>query len=75
MRLSTYLIALPVILIAALIAVANRGDVVVSLDPFSRGNPAIAFEMPLYLALFVVFGLGILLGAAVAAIGRFRKRD
>lgn len=75
MRLSTYLIALPVVLIAAIVAVANRGDVVVSLDPFSRTNPAVAFEMPLYLALFIVFGLGILLGGAVAALGRFRKKD
>ncbi|HWA30457.1 MAG TPA: hypothetical protein VG867_05145 [Rhizomicrobium sp.] len=75
MRLSTYLIAIPIVLIAATIAVANRGAVVVSLDPFSRANPAVAFEMPLYLALFIVFGLGIFLGAAVAAIGRFRKKN
>jgi hypothetical protein len=74
-RLSTYLFAIPIVLIAAVIAVANRGAVVVSLDPFSRANPAIAFEMPLYLALFIVFGLGILLGASVAAIGRFRKKN
>ena len=75
MRPSTYLMALPVILIAVIVAVANRGDVVVSLDPFSRANPAIAVQMPLYLALFVVFGLGLLLGGTVAAMGRFRKKD
>ena len=75
MRLSTYLIAIPIVLIAAIVAVANRGMVVVSLDPFSRANPAVAFEMPLYLALFIVFALGILLGAAVAAIGRLRRKN
>ena len=75
MRLSTYLIAIPIVLIAALIAVANRGEVIVSFDPFSRASPAVAFEMPLYLALFIVFALGILLGAAVSAMGRFRKKN
>jgi len=72
-RLSTYLIAIPAIVVAVFIAVANRTGVLLSLDPFSRDNPAIAFEMPLFLALFIAFGLGILVGFFVAALSRRRK--
>ncbi|HEY5338901.1 MAG TPA: hypothetical protein VIJ85_11905 [Rhizomicrobium sp.] len=73
MRFSTYLIAIPIVVIAAILAVANRGEVIVSLDPFSRETPALALQMPLYAALFLAFGLGIIIGGVVAAIGRFKK--
>jgi hypothetical protein len=72
-RLSTYLIAIPVVVIAAILAVANRGVIVVSLDPFSREAPALALQMPLFLALFIAFGLGILVGGLAAAIS-WRKK-
>ena len=70
MKLSTYVIAVPAVVIAAALAVANRRDVVFSLDPFSQSHPSIAVEMPLFVLLFLVLVLGILLGGAASALSR-----
>ena len=63
MKLSTLFITLPLGLIAIVLAVANRGDVTVSLDPFSSTDPALGFEMPLFVALFGAVFLGMIFGA------------
>jgi uncharacterized integral membrane protein len=62
-KLSTLFITLPLGLIAIVLAVANRGDVTVSLDPFSSTDPALGFEMPLFVALFGAVFLGMIFGA------------
>jgi hypothetical protein len=61
-RLSTYVIAIPIVVGAAVVAVANRGIVDFSLDPFSANAPAFGAHLPLFLLLFAVFGLGLLVG-------------
>ena len=66
MRVSTYVIGIPVAIAAAAIAVANRDAVWFNLDPFDRQNPAVSVYMPLFLLLFLVFGAGILFGWAAA---------
>ena len=73
MRLSTYFLLVPAIVIAAALAVANRATVPLSFDPFSDAHPAFVIEMPLFLLLFFTFLLGVLIGGVVALIGR-RKR-
>ena len=73
MRLSTYILLIPAIVIAAALAVANRAMVPLSFDPFSDAHPAFVIEMPLFLLLFLTFLLGVLIGGVVALIGR-RKR-
>ncbi|HEY1632807.1 MAG TPA: hypothetical protein VGF56_15930 [Rhizomicrobium sp.] len=70
MRLSTYAIAIPAVLVAAVVAVANRQDVFLSLDPFSYETPAVAFRLPLFAVIFIAIGLGILLGWAASAVTR-----
>jgi uncharacterized integral membrane protein len=72
-RLSTYLIGIPVVAVAAVLAVANRGAVRFSLDPFSASHPALAVEMPLWLLLLLALIAGILLGWLVALAGRRRS--
>ena len=56
------LVILPVAVVVILLAVANRGPVVVSLDPFARGAPEIALTVPLYALIFAAVALGILIG-------------
>ena len=60
-------------LIAAIIAVANRAPIRLSLDPFSDAHPALVFEMPLYLLLFAVLLLGVCLGGLAVMLRRATK--
>jgi uncharacterized integral membrane protein len=73
LRLSTYFLLVPALIIAAALAVANRGMVAFSLDPFSDVHPALVIEMPLFLLLFLTLMLGVLIGGIVALIGRFKR--
>jgi len=65
MRLTTWIIGLPVALAAIWIALANRQAVELSLDPFSQAAPALTVQMPLYLLLFLAILAGVLLGGFV----------
>ena len=56
--------------IAAVVAVANRGLVNLSLDPFSDTHPAIVVQMPLYVLVFFAVLLGVILGGLAVALGR-----
>ena len=75
MRVSTVLIVVPVVTIAAVVAVANRQSVTFSLDPFSVNFPAVAFTLPLYLLVFFSILFGVLLGGATVALRRTRRRN
>jgi hypothetical protein len=74
LRLSTYFLLVPVIVIAAALAVANREMVPLSLDPFSDAHPALVIQMPLFMLLFFTLLLGVLIGGMVALFSR-RKRS
>lgn len=65
MRLTTWIIGLPVAIAAIWIALANRQAVELSLDPFSQTAPALTVQMPLYLLLFLAILAGVLLGGFV----------
>jgi hypothetical protein len=65
MRLSTWLILVPALVLGVALAVANRSHVVVGLDPFDRDAPALAVEAPLFLVMFACLLAGILLGGLV----------
>jgi hypothetical protein len=69
-KFSTLFIVIPVVAAAGIIAVANRDEVVFSLDPFSPDAPSVSFAMPLYLLVFVVFFLGVVLGGLTALARR-----
>ncbi|HEY4940902.1 MAG TPA: hypothetical protein VII56_05700 [Rhizomicrobium sp.] len=74
MRLTTWIVGLPVALAAIWIALANRHDVVLSLDPFSQEAPALTLQMPLYLLLFLSILLGVLLGGFAIGFRRVARR-
>lgn len=65
MRLTTWIIGIPVALAAIWLALANRQPVELSLDPFSQSTPALTVQMPLYLLLFIAILAGVLLGGLV----------
>lgn len=66
-------VPLAIILIA--LAVANRGAVAFTVDPFNPGNPALTMEMPLFVLLFATAALGLIVGSLVTwwKQGRYRK--
>ena len=67
MKLSTVFVAVPVVVIATIVAVANRQDVTFKLNPFSEGGPDVVI-MPLFLLVFLSFLLGVLVGGTTIAI-------
>ncbi len=54
----------PVTLIVMALAVANRGDVLLSFDPFNPASPALGVDMPLALVVLIAVFIGILIGGA-----------
>jgi uncharacterized integral membrane protein len=74
MKPSTLFVLLPLLILAALFSVANRGEVVVRLDPFSRPDDALSLTMPLYLLVFAALMAGALLGGATMVLGRRSAR-
>jgi uncharacterized integral membrane protein len=63
-----------IVLIA--LAVANRGFVPFTLDPFDPGNPGLTLSLPLFVYLFLALLLGVLVGSATTWLrqGRYRRR-
>ena len=74
-RFITLLILIPLAAVVVLFSVANRESVVVSLDPFHSGTPALTFDAPLFALLFGALALGVLIGgiAAWSRQGRWRR--
>ena len=68
------LILLPVAILVVLFAVANRGPVTLSLDPFSRDNPEIAFTVPLFALLFAAVMLGVVIGGTGTWLAQSKHR-
>ena len=69
MRFSSLILFVPLVTVAALFAVANRQDVILSFDPFARSD-ALSFVMPLYALVFMSLILGVILGGATVALNR-----
>src|SRR5688500_14811950 len=66
-------VPLAIILIA--LAVANRGAASFTLDPFNPCNPALTWQMPLFVLLFAAIALGMIVGSLATWVkqGRYRK--
>jgi uncharacterized integral membrane protein len=73
-KLLRWLVLVPLAILLVLLAVANRAPVTLSLDPFSREAPALAFSLPLFVALLLAVALGVVIGGLAAGIGRLRWR-
>lgn len=66
-------VPLAIVLIA--LAVANRALTAFTVDPFNPGNPALTWQMPLFVLLFAAVALGMVIGSMATWIkqGRYRK--
>lgn len=69
------LVLAPVALAIVLFSVANRAPVRISLDPFSRDAPVVAFNAPLFAVVLAAIAAGVLIGgfAAWLAQGKHRR--
>ncbi|MDR3500337.1 MAG: LapA family protein [Parvibaculum sp.] len=62
MKFMRWIVLPPLALIVMALAVANRGKVLISLDPFNPLSPALGFDMPLALVILIAVFVGILIG-------------
>ena len=71
------LILLPLAVLVVLLAVANRAPVTLSLDPFSREAPEIAFTLPLFAIIFGAVMLGVIIGGVMSWLvqGKHRRAE
>ena len=75
MKLSTLFVLIPALFVTAWIAIANRGPVRVSFDPFSQATPALTIDnIPLYWVFLAGALAGLVLGASGAWIAQGRHR-
>ncbi|HSP26046.1 MAG TPA: LapA family protein [Saliniramus sp.] len=68
------LILVPIGFLVILLAIANRGDVTISFDPFSTVDPMLAYTLPLWLALFAALFLGVIVGGVAAWLVQAKHR-
>lgn len=57
-----FLILGPIAIVLVLFAIANRQWVPVSINPFSRADPTLTLEAPLYMLMFGAMMIGVVLG-------------
>jgi uncharacterized integral membrane protein len=71
-RLLFWIVIVPLGALVVLFAVANRAPVVVSFDPFSGENSALAFSLPLFLVMFASVIVGVVIGGLASLSHRYR---
>lgn len=74
MKLLSWLITLPLVLVTVFLAVANRHRVLLNLDPFNQENPALALDMPLIFIILSSIFLGLIVGASAVWVSQGRHR-
>jgi len=62
-KLFKLLILVPIAVVLIVLSVANRQLVTLSLDPFSTQAPAVSFELPFFVFLFLAVLTGLVLGS------------
>src|SRR5215831_13799006 len=68
------LILVPLAILMVMFAVANRGSVAISLDPFSASAPALIVHVPMFLLLLIVLIIGVLVGGIAAWLRQSKWR-
>ena len=69
------LILVPVSLAVVLLAIANRAPVTLSLDPFSRTDPALSVSVPLFATLLGAVMIGVLIGGVASWMAQGKHRQ
>ena len=74
-RILTFLVFLPIAIVLVALAVANRGPVAFTLDPFNPGSPGLTVQLPLFVFLFVALCAGLVVGSVATWLrqGRYRR--
>lgn len=74
-RLLLVLVLVPLAVVIVALAVANRGVVPFTLDPFNPGNPILTVNWPLFVYLFAALALGMVIGSLATWLrqGRYRR--
>jgi uncharacterized integral membrane protein len=74
-RFMTVVVFIPLAIVLVALAVANRGPVRFTLDPFNPGNPGLTVTLPLFIYLFGALALGLIVGSVATWFrqGRYRK--
>jgi uncharacterized integral membrane protein len=67
------LVLLPVAIVVVLLAVANRGPVTLSFDPFTQ-PPQFSVTLPLFGVLFLAVMLGVVIGGVAAWLAQAKHR-
>jgi uncharacterized integral membrane protein len=73
-KLVTAVILVPIAVVIVMFAVANRRIVTVSFDPFNATEPAFALDLPLFVLVFALVGLGVLVGGIAAWLRQHKWR-
>ena len=68
-RLLAWILVLPLAVVLTLFAIANRGDVVISVDPLP-----FTFGLPIYVVVFAALAIGLIAGYLVMWISGYRTR-
>ena len=74
-RILLVVVIVPIAIVLVALAVANRGAVPFTLDPFDPGNPALTIQLPLFVMLFLALIVGMIVGGLATWLrqGRYRK--
>jgi Lipopolysaccharide assembly protein A domain len=73
-KLITAVVLVPLAILIVMFALANREIITISFDPFDAANPAAVVKLPLFIIIFVLLGLGVLVGGIAAWLGQHRWR-
>lgn len=73
-RFLLIVVFVPLAIILVAMAVANRGLVAFTFDPFNPGNPALTVETPLFVLIFVALATGLIIGSLATWFKQHRYR-
>lgn len=74
-RFILIVVLVPIAVVLIALAVANRGLVPFTFDPFDPGNAALTIQVPLFILLFLAIALGMVVGSTATWLkqGRYRR--
>src|SRR5690606_23441850 len=74
-RFALVIVFVPLAIVLIALAVANRGPVAFTVDPFNPGNPALTYTLPFFVFLFAALAFGMIIGSLATWFrqGRYRK--
>ena len=73
-KIVAVVILIPLAVVIVMFAVANRETVTLSFDPFSAAQPAFALQLPMFVLIFLLVGVGVLVGGIAAWLRQHRWR-